>query len=229
MKKILILLITLVLASGMLFTSARALPVLLDFDMNPIQPSGATISYAGGSAALVGVDIGVDTVTGLNTPLNSGVTVDFHLTNPTDGAILSFTSGAFTSSGTGLWNFSGGGSLSVDLPLSGGGTLNLLSGTFLTAQVDSGIAGTYVDVSGFTDFKNTRLLNFYGLPTGIPYEGGLNLSFTTGGKAPGAFSSTRVLSGDLTNSPIPEPATMLLLGSGLLGMGVYARRRFTKK
>jgi hypothetical protein len=42
-------------------------------------------------------------------------------------------------------------------------------------------------------------------------------------------AGTKSTSFDASNvTPIPEPATMLLLGSGLLGMGAYVRRRFKK-
>ena len=228
MKKVFMLMVGITLALGMLFAPlmVRA-DGFLDFNIDANQPGGAAISFAGGSNPLKGVNIGVDSVTGKHTLLHNNVTVDFHLTNPLNGAILTFTTGNFTPSGAGDWNFVGGGSISVDLPLTGGGSLNLLTGSFNSAEVDAG-GGTFkVAISAFTDLKNTRLLNFYGLPTGVPYHGNFNISFDANASPTNAFTSIDVLSGDLKNS-VPEPATMLLLGSGLLGMGIFARRRFKK-
>jgi hypothetical protein len=91
----------------------------------------------------------------------------------------------------------------------------------------------YQDVAGplalfdFTfDFKSGALSPFYAGAgnKGYDIESSENSSFA--GSWGVDHSGTQVKH---DTTPAPEPATMLLLGSGLLGIGVYARKRFIKK
>jgi len=82
--------------------------------------------------------------------------------------------------------------------------LNLLNGVILNL---SGGAGSklYVDeIMGGTN----NIFNIGSNPITIYYEGG---EFT------------------LPGQPVPEPSTMLLLGSGLIGLLGYGRKKFFKK
>lgn len=70
---------------------------------------------------------------------------------------------------------------------------------------------------------------FLGLGAGDMSAFLIVLSDQPPGLVPGSIldGTDNRLSGDIY-APVPEPATMLLLGSGLLGIGVYARRKFKK-
>jgi len=184
---------------------ALADPVL-DFKVPAVQPLSAHIDYAGGLSPLVGSGIVVDSVVGLDTPLHNGVSLAC-----TD-CTLDFTTGA----NIGGWNWAGGGSITI----TGFGGVSLMSGSFDSASVlDEGnnfkIAG-----AAFTDTKDSNLTTFYGLPPGATFAGNFILNFNASGSPGDAFSSSRVTSGDVTNS-IPEPASLLLLGSGLIGLGFW--------
>ncbi len=195
--------------------SVRAVAIL-DFNMDAIHPLTASVSYAGGATPLVGKDISVDSVTGIGTPLNSGVTLPFE-------GILNFTTGNFTGSDASHWNFGGGGSIEVKA-----GLTTVLAGFFESAQVLQ-VGGDFKIVgASFFDRKLEELLLFYGLPIDVIYTGNMNLSFLASGLPPGAFTSTAVLSGDLINGKIPEPISLILLGSGLAGAGLYRRLRKPK-
>jgi len=193
---------------------------MLDFGV--IAPTTGSISYAGGMNPLVGTNIQVDNIVGLP----GGTTLTCV------GCVLNFTTGNLTGTTGTTWDFGGGPATSITVTGTAVDSLNnviasgaLLTGGFGMATVTN-FANTFkIAGASFTDVKDPNLLAFFGLPTGIPYNGNFNISFMGTGTPPGAFASSTVLSGDIVNTPTPEPGTMLLLGSGLAGFGYLARRR----
>ena len=200
-------------------TAAHAIPTI---DYGLVAPTSGSLSYAGGAAPLVGTNINVDNVTGLQTPLNDGVTLSC------SGCLLNFATGALTSS----WNWGGPGSISLDGAILGAGiasSTNLFSGTFASASVVTLSGVTVVALTNFFATNNVNVTNFFGLPSGPGYVGNINLSFqvpseTVTGGAFNTVNGGQLLSGDVAINT-PEPTSILLLGSGLTGIGLFNRKR----
>jgi len=202
-------------------TAAQAQPEI-DFTVPALNP-GASITYAGGAAPLVGTAITITQLQGLNTPSNSGAILTV------TGGTLGFTSGNLTSSTASSWVFGVGPASAVTI----NGSTAHGSGALLSGQVESVI----VTASGANNFNvaigvilnivNPTLASFFGLSGGSsnPWTGNFNIGFTAAATPPGAISSTQVLSGDLITTPVPEPSTMAIAGLGALGMIGYGLRR----
>jgi hypothetical protein len=213
-----------------------AAPVSLDLSTGVGTDLG-TLTYAGGANPLVGANILIGAVSGVNTPSNAGVT------DVISGGILSFTTGNFVSynAATQTYTFGSGGSFTITgtgpgcltVGGCGGNTPNtasgptLVSGTPLSAQYLGGLVNLYITTG--TDTKDPKLVQFFGInpadnPGGWDFSGSVHATIATGGGG-GAFTATSNHSTDISNTPVPEPASILLIGAGLLGFGLVLRKK----
>ena len=94
--------------------------------------------------------------------------------------------------------------------------------------IADGIGEEYITAYD-SDFN---LLESYSAPsgsnvyTGIDREGIFDIKFF---EIVGDFFAIDDLQHNATGAPVPEPTTMLLFGSGLIGLGIFGRKKLFKK
>ena len=212
--------------------AAPARAAYLSFNLNA-QSGDGRVSYAGGSAPLIGKDLGVLGVKGLDTTSHNDATLDL------EKGRVNFTTGGFThatpgdpATGSGLVDFFGkGGSLTVTGGIASLGIAPdspLLTGTFSDGSFVRDLPGTALKVTGaaFFNVVNDKLAAYFGLPVGgTMYIGGISTLIASASPAGGAFVSNGYTSGQVTTTPVPEPGTLAVFGLFAAGGFALTRRR----
>lgn len=222
---------------------------VLNFTQGP-NPGG-TVSYAGGLNPLVGTNIPIYNVTGLGSLANPG---DHAIVGSTVNAaygVLNFVTGAFTGTFGGNDFFAGGGSFVIrgnvpDAGISAPGGAVLVSGGF---DPSFGVSilnlGNFNQISGGgPDTKDPGLVSYFNLPASSSWlfslttnESGRMPGDNNGNPSDGARPFTFVVNNasilNETDSQqiaeVPEPASLLLLGTGILGVAAHRWRQRKKR
>jgi hypothetical protein len=204
---------------ALLWGSPVSAETVIDFS-GPTGGAG-TILYGGGASNLVGENIAIGGVHGINTPQNADTVFEV------SGGLLDFSTGAFQSydPATDTYFFGGDGTISIMGTVSEAGILEptlLLSGTVTGARYLAGVFELTVIVG--SDQKSAQLLDFFGLPadTLFRFSGSVHTTdpspYGEGGFRADAFSA------DIANTVIPEPASLAIFGLGIASVALQRRR-----